>query len=402
MASIDCRHAEATIESDRVRIMHDIESSIGFSRMNKAVKAALFSWLGSTAHTAALHKVAQWKAQGDGLIGGTPREAEQVMNVARLLRDLGQLEEAQSIIVDIIAVLEKGTRSAAEKETSEDPERALFLAKDCLSGVWRRLGKNLEASVRLQRQVFDHFWPFQSISSWISAGNLARNMLALGSVKSYCATPGPGDSSLNISFAEDREGWFVKAEAILRNAIEAAAAKDQSPSQCLHTTHVQDGLAICLFRQNRIDEALAEAEAAVASARTLLGAGLNTLTLALKLNSLGCILLSLSHSSSGAGGAGTSSRENARLCFVECIAIARESGFRSGYCGINFPLMVFLWNCSSSMSDTKQAEALWDEAVRIFMSMDDADISHVVFQEPDFIIAQRSLEKLHVLTTTTL
>ena len=88
------------------------------------------------------------------------------------------------------------------------------------------------------------------------------------------------------------------------------------------------------------------------------------------------------------------------MCFIECIAIARESGFRSGYRGVNFPLMVFLWNCSLSTSDAKQAEALWIEAMGILMSMDKADISHIVFQEPDFVIAHTVLEKLHKLTTT--
>ena len=53
MASIDCRRATATFESDRKRIMDDIESHIGISRMNKDIKDVLFAWLGATAHCCA-------------------------------------------------------------------------------------------------------------------------------------------------------------------------------------------------------------------------------------------------------------------------------------------------------------------------------------------------------------
>ena len=89
-------------------------------------------------HTAALRRVELWKKSWPDL--GPSGEVERVMNVARLLRDLGQLENAQLLITNILAVLEID-ENAVGKETDEDPQREIYLAKDCLSGIWRRLGK---------------------------------------------------------------------------------------------------------------------------------------------------------------------------------------------------------------------------------------------------------------------
>ena len=53
---------EATVDADRVRIMADIETSIGIGMMNQHIKSTLFQWLGNTAYAAAMARVALWKS----------------------------------------------------------------------------------------------------------------------------------------------------------------------------------------------------------------------------------------------------------------------------------------------------------------------------------------------------
>ena len=50
------------MDADRVRIMADIESSIGIGMMNQHIKSALFQWLGNTAYAAAMARVALCKS----------------------------------------------------------------------------------------------------------------------------------------------------------------------------------------------------------------------------------------------------------------------------------------------------------------------------------------------------
>ena len=50
------------MDADRVRIMADIETSIGIGMMNQHIKSTLFQWLGNTAYAAAMARVALWKS----------------------------------------------------------------------------------------------------------------------------------------------------------------------------------------------------------------------------------------------------------------------------------------------------------------------------------------------------
>jgi hypothetical protein len=385
-------------------IFAEVEASVGCAAVNRRLRSTMQGWLVATCATAL-----QVPASDGGVLG-TSKEATLTMQLGRLCRDYGRYPEAEGYAKRAVSLLEKEVDATsldapesvvACSDAAAAKIRSLWLARDALSGIWRRMGAHLDESVTLQARVRGHFWPQASVSSWIAGGNLGRNMLAAGK---------PAAAA-------------VVCEETLHTAENAE--HPMTPETSMHLGHVLDGLALARLAVGDTAGALPLALRAVRCARVLAPGG-NTLAVAYKLNTLGLILAAREASGGGAEpGTSAPTHQSASMTttspatkpplvawavFSEAAAIAREQ------CGLDHAFTLCTsWNEASAIRDEQadgsahertdsaaprgtamNAWAVGDAAYRALFPDDEAGMtpraSRVCKLDPDHPLTQAALD----------